>query len=61
MRMPTKQLAANCECKGTGVFPQEFSNGSTEVECPAHHPAYQEVYSVDELLHHLNPAFKFNK
>lgn len=59
---PVKTLVIHptCECNGTGVFPQEFSNGSDEVECPTHHPAYQKVYTVDELIKHLGKTTGLN-
>lgn len=57
--MDTKNIKIQCECNGTGFFPQKFSNGSDEVECPTHNPAYQEAPSVEELIGHLGSVTGF--
>ena len=55
MRMYSKQLSVKCECNGTGWIeaPDAVGDDIQLFECAVHNPAYQVVYSVDDLIGYL--------
>jgi hypothetical protein len=50
-----QKIVVTCECEGTGFVAVADSGGDgvAHVECGAHHPAFQDAPSIDELLAHI--------